>query len=34
MKNKARVDPARSYLVGKKRVAKGKSKKKEIPSDR
>jgi hypothetical protein len=32
MKNKARVDPARSYLVGKKRGASGKSKKKEVLS--
>jgi len=32
MKNKARVDPARSYLVGKKRVARGK--KKENRGDR
>jgi hypothetical protein len=32
MKNKARVDPARSYLVGKKRVKSGKSKKNEARS--
>ena len=32
MKNRARVDPSRSYLVGKKRVASGKSKKKETRS--
>ena len=32
MKNRTRVDPARSYLVGKKRVASGKSKKKEARS--
>lgn len=32
MKNRARVDPSRSYLVGKKRVAAGKSKKKEARS--
>jgi hypothetical protein len=32
MKNRTRVDPARSYLVGKKRIASGKSKKKEARS--
>lgn len=32
MKNRARVDPARSYLVGKKRMPSSKSKKQEARS--